>query len=211
MKEKLFMPLFVVLLSYTALLFAQNKHEEQALKTFKPTVNKFTEFFSTNPKLVSKSTFPDSPTGFAYTIFEYTFVDISYNIEKTNSIVSPFIGYFEVTVTGRENSSCGNLKSKYPGFATLYGYDKMDDALRNDHEKCFKSRGVYTYVAKSAPTSIKFIFAYQDDKWVFKDVLLNNQSYDMMLATLSKPTKNRPAITESAGVAYNQKWIDLLK
>lgn len=210
MKKKIFIPLFVVLLLCPfALVFGQNKQEEQALKTFKPIVNKFAEFFRTNPKLISKSSFPYSPTGIVYSITEYSFVDVSYNVEKTNSIVSPFIGYFEITITARQNVSCGNIKTKSPFFA--FGWDNIDDALRNDDEKCFSWPIDNAYIAKSNPLSIKFVFAYQDDKWVFKDVILYNESFDQMLAALSKPTKKRPPITESAGLAYNQKWVDLIK
>ena len=189
MKKKTLIPLFVMLLLFSALVIGQDRQGEQALKTFKPIVNKFFKFFSTNPKLILKSSFPDSPSGFVYGIREYSFVDASYNVEKTNSIVSPLIGYFEIAVTARDNWSCGNVKTQ----TGIYGWDKMEDALNNDNEKCFSSvdpnSNFFTY-------TIKFEFAYQNDKWILKDV---------------NPKLILHPSTEPSGLAYNQKWIDLIQ
>jgi len=197
---------FVVLSLWHTPLFGQNTQAEQALKTFKPIVTKFSEFFKTNPKLIAKDFRTYSPTGLLYSIREYRFVDISYNVEKTNSIVSPFVGYLEVIVTDRDNDSCGNVKTEFG----IYGWDNVDDTLRNDIEQCFSWRSKKLYIEKSEPQAMKFVFAYQDGKWVFKDVILQGKSFEMMLAALSKATTKRPNITESAALAYNRKWVDLL-
>ena len=194
MKKKTLIPLFVMLLLFSALVIGQDRQGEQALKTFKPIVNKFFKFFSTNPKLILKSSFPDSPSGFVYGIREYGFVDVSYNVEKTNSIVSPLIGYLEISVTMRDNDACGNVKTPYG----IYGWDKIEDALINDNEKCFSlvDPNSNPLITKSDLYPIKFEFAYQDDKWILKDV---------------NPKLILHPSTEPSGLAYNQKWIDLIQ
>jgi len=200
-KWKVLILLFAVLLIFVNSGFAQPSQEERALKAFKPIVNRFTQFLKTNPELVGKHVEAASPTGVSYAIRQYIMEDnISYNIEKTNSIVSPFIGYIEATVTRMDNDSCGNICTKNGCF----GRDNITDAINSAEKKCERWSAVNSLV-------IKFIFAYQDNGWIFKDVKLESgHSVTILLQALSKPSDN-PPITEPEGISYNRKWANLVK
>ena len=203
--------LFIIFLLCSALVCAQDKEEKKALNAFKPIINKFTRFYGENPKVIKKESFSSSPTQVVYSINEYHFIDVSYNIEKTNSIISPLIGYFEITLTSRENAKCGNVESG----SVIYGYDKIEAALIKDIEECFSgplnvdSPEDYKLLRRKEkydPYKIKFTFAYQDNKWILKNI----SHYNEILGVRDLDSMRHPLI-EPAALPYNKKWVELFQ
>lgn len=184
----------------------ENIDQKQALQSFQAIVDKFSVFFKGNPKHVTKEAFSESPNGITYSIVEYQVIDISYDIQKTDSLVSPFIGYFDVSKTLRKNSSCGNIKTKYD----IDGWDNIEEALKNaDNELCYRWA---KNIPRSAPRIERYIFAYQSGKWIFKDAVYEdtNKKNGRLLAILGKPSGDYLEIVELSGKQYNQPWLDLI-
>jgi hypothetical protein len=135
---------------------AQKKQD--AMSSFKKRVAIFEKFFKSKPILLEKEAFDSSPTGFIFFYSRFEECGISYDIKKTDSLISPFMGYISVNYKGVVSKNCGDVKSYGDKFFSTI------EAVRNNkyNESC--------YTEEKRPP-VKFVFAYQNSKWVFKDVL----------------------------------------
>lgn len=178
--------------------------QKQALQSFETIAAKFKAFFNNDPKFLSKEALSESPTGVTYEAEEYHLIDIAYDVQKTESIVSPFVGYIDLTCTARRNGSCGNVKIK----DYTYGWYNIADAFKQiENVACYN----WFSASKSSPFTRRFIFAYQNGAWVFKDVIFkdSNKKADQLLAVLGRPSGDFLEI-ELSGRQYNQPWSTLI-
>jgi hypothetical protein len=88
---------FLIFLSVTK-AFAQE--EKEMISLFEKQVDKFEKFFSSQPRLLEKQFYKDSPTGFIFFYHRFDDYKISYDIRKTDSLVSPYMGYITVNFFG---------------------------------------------------------------------------------------------------------------
>ncbi len=138
-------------------VFAQK--EQEAISSFEKRVAIFEKFFKSEPLLIEKQDFRKaSPKGIIFFYVKFTNCKISYDIVKTDSLISPLMGYILLSYISVESTKCGDVKSfddKY--FSTI-------ESLKNNknNKSCYK---------ESVKHTVKFIFAYQNSKWVFKEVL----------------------------------------
>jgi hypothetical protein len=132
------------------------------LSSFKVIVRKFNTFFAAGPrKAIVKTSSGYSPTG-EFVIEEYSAQDIGYDVEKTDSLVSPYSGTIQMNIIGRANSSCGDLK--HAGIA--YGWSSVNGALSAiDRSECYRYSPIE---GKPTVYAVKLVFALQDGRWVFK-------------------------------------------
>ena len=148
-------------------------------------------------------------------IIEYQGKNLSYDIKKTESIVSPFIGFIEIDFTDKSNSSCGNVFYTIGDKKTYTGWDTEKGALDNaDILKCydpqirFDGRVELSFVAK-----IRFEFAYQNNKWIFK--MANVTEYNTPNLPLSSALGQYPdpvqPLTDKESIEFNAKWLELIK
>ncbi len=86
--------IILVTVFISASLIAQ---EKDILKDFDTVINKLDSFFSTNPTFVDIQTYSDAPGGKIYFQYKHIKLDVEYDVQKSNSLISPFIGIVNVT------------------------------------------------------------------------------------------------------------------
>lgn len=168
-----------------------NAQEEQAIKAFQITVSNFETFFETPQKYIYKEIYSESPTKEIVMINVLEKTNISYDISKTQSIITPYTGYITVTYIRSENNKCGNFKTKY----TDPRYTTEELALQNDLPTCYKPINTMRTT---------FYFAYQNNKWVLK-------RYDENLFWKYLISNQNPSLTQQESIDLNSKWSVFLK
>jgi hypothetical protein len=148
-----------------------SQQEINATFSFEKRVDIFEKFFSSRPKFLEKQAFKNSPTGYIFFWVRYDNCKVSYDVRKTDSLVSPYVGYITVTYIDELSKNCGDVR--VPGDvreSEASSFSTIDTARKNrDNESCYK---------KSISRGIKFIFAFQKGNWIFKEAL-NTYSNDL--------------------------------
>lgn len=152
MKKFGYISLLLVFIS-VSLVSAQQNEDKKAISAFEKRVALFEKFFSTRPKFLEKQSYSKSPSGYIYFWCLYDNAHVSYDVRKTDSLISPYMGYITVTYDVF-NTICGDVERHY---STI-------EAARRDKDKdsCY---------SKEMSRGNKFVFAFQQGKWIFKDVL----------------------------------------
>jgi hypothetical protein len=183
------------------------------LSSFQQIVKKFNAFFATGPrKLIQKQKFSKSPNGEVIYVMEYTGRDVAYDVQKTTSLVSPYSATINVKLVGRGNGSCGDVRvSNLDKSDTGYGWTTVKDALSaSDRSDCFK-----WYPNASAPDTydIKFVFAFQDGRWVFKDAVRTafSDTWTLFMSLVGNATYPVTQFSEPEAQAMNVVWRDLVQ
>lgn len=104
-------------------------------------------------------------------------LDISYDIQKTDSLISPYMGYIEVKCLLKASRRCGDVKGPFD----YQEFSNIDSARQNKNN-------ISCYVG-SANIGAKFIFAFQKSKWIFKKVINSKtrHPYSFISAALGMP------------------------
>ena len=190
---------------FFAICGMQAQDQKQALADFKLIVNRFQDFFKTPQKIVYKERYTGSPTGQIAEVLNYSLNEISYDIQKTESIVSPFAGYILINVTKTTNAKYGNITSGKGKKLRRIGFDTERAALDNsDNLTCYEPQIVDNYSWGTVVLDRKYYFTYQDNKWVFKNMdtnLVFNYLYGIT---------STPALTEDESLQFNSKWRTLI-
>ena len=195
---------------------AQSQEQKQAIDSFDLIVNKFSTFFKSPQKLINKQAFSKSPSGVSVHVLEYSGTNLSYDIKKTESIISPFTAFIEIDVSPKSNNSCGNVffivgEKKYK---TITGWDTEKGALDNsDTLKCYEPQLFFGRVMPSIAYRVKFEFAYQNNKWVFKAVTNqqdNNKAESTISGALGLYYEPIQPLTNKESNEFNAKWIALI-
>lgn len=211
--KKLIFPGIVLALIFS-ILFELNqglaKNEEGVIKSFENIVARFNLFFKKKQKLVSKQSFPDSPTRIVAEIIEYECGNITYDIEKTKSLLSPFVGYITLNLISLDNSSCGNVEIS--GHPKPYGWKTVDGAITEiNNEKCYKF-DIIENDGKPFVDVVRLNFAYQNKKWIFKGAIrpVYGRPAIANSTTLGVPVGPGIIPSEPDAIKINKKWLDLI-
>lgn len=198
----LFLTLSFVL-PFASPAFSQEKEESIALSLFKEKVANFDKFFSRQPTLLLKQSVSKSPTGVAFDHRQIRLLDISYDVRKTDSLISPLLGLINVEYKYKTNRSCGDFKYKNADDSTMVlGFTSYEGALKY-RDTCFKIDDLFQPDTKR----VQFSFAFQENRWVYKNVIdLKYNAPDFVLATaLGQPVE--PGLR----VEDNKEWEELVK
>jgi len=182
-------------------------NESTVAKSFETVVAKFRLFFKANRKAIAKEHFPDSPTKVIAWIEEYECKGIEYDIRRTDSLVSPYIGYVTLQVITRTNKSCGRLRVA----GERWGWDNVKQAIERANDKsCY-----HFYPSDNNPMLdvVQFQFAYQDGKWVFQRVVrpVYRTPERLISSMLGKRFEPNLPITESDALKITDQWLYLIK
>ncbi|MCX5852211.1 MAG: hypothetical protein NT072_09170 [Deltaproteobacteria bacterium] len=175
-------------------VFSQDQNEVQS--SFKKKAGQFEKFFLAAPKLLEKETFITSPTGHIFYYQCFKDCKISYDVQKTDSSVSPYMGYIFVVYKETRSNLCGDFMSGYPNRRC---YTTAEEARKNrDHEMCYDLVDF---------RSAKFVFAFEK-KWVFKDVTWGeyDKPHVYFLNALGKAPSDRFSYVED-----NDFWKELIE
>ena len=186
--------------------FPQDQNE--VISSFEKQVDKFENFFSSKPKLLEKQSYEGfgkvlrgSPTGYIVFYQRFDNYKISYDVRKSDSLVSPYIGYISINYLETTSKKCGDFLSgkSEKSFTTI-------DLVRQskDDESCYDR---FRVVGKEITRSAKFIFAFQRNKWVFKDVVHgdDNTPHILFWTAFGKPTSGRFYVED------NDFWRELIE
>jgi hypothetical protein len=191
-----------------------SQDQQKALDSFNQIVNKFSDFFSTPQKLIYKQTFSKSSTGVIVEIMEFKGLNLSYDIIKTESIVSPFNSYIEIDFTNKTNAACGNVFYIIEEYKTFVGWDTENGALENvDDLKCYEPQiDIFGKPRPSFVDKVRFEFAYQNNKWVF--IMVNRTKYNKPNLPISGALGLFPdpviPLTDKESMEFNAKWLALI-
>jgi hypothetical protein len=183
---------------------ALDNEAERALALFKAKAEQFQHFFAQKPMILSKQDFTQSPTGKSYSHVRLTLLDSGFDVQHTNSLVSPFIGYLSLTCVAENTNKCGDIViyskvGREKVQRDVYGYSTREKAIAGVRD-CLKP-------TNTPLGPVRFTFAYQDGRWVFKDVLrVNHNKRDTFFLAalgLAEPPYHR--------VADNQAWETLIE
>ena len=179
---------------------------ERAVTLFKAKVEQVKRFLAQDPILLSKQDFPESPTGETYYYVWIKLRESSFDVQHSNSLISPFMGYLDFTYDEEDTQSCGDLIF-FPQRGVgkriqrdIYGYSTHGKAMAHA-PNCFQRR-------RNPPVQhTRFTFAYQDGRWIFKDAIRpkDNRRDGRLLAALGRAEPPHHRVTD------NQTWEALIQ
>jgi hypothetical protein len=203
--NKYLIPFFLfIFLIFPGYVFAQQ--DQAVIKSLEQIVAKFRSFFKIKQKLVDKQMFSASPTGFVAVIIEYECTGISYDVEKTQSIITPYTGYILLKLLRRENDSCGNVKDG----TRVFGWDTVEGALKQkDNENCFKM----FLDGQKATNPVRLNFHHEKGKWLFKEAIHTERKNPARAISTALGVAVNPnlIVLEPEGMKINNRWLGLVK
>ena len=138
------------------------QEEAEVISLFQKRVDTFEKFFSSKPKFLLKLSYIDIGTvrnapRYVFLYERYDNYKISYDIRKSDSLVSPYVGYITVDYWASKSTKCGDFVS-----SGEHRFTTLDIARqKRDDESCYKKVNV--------GLGFRFIFVFQKQKWVFKE------------------------------------------
>jgi len=160
--------LFVSFESYSLGLTDSSNNDNEIVKSFEQVTEKINNFYNSNPIFLDEQPLSSSPTKKVFHLYKHqSSINISYDIKKTESLVSPCMGYIEVTISDIWINT--ELITDSKGKVTQ-GLFRLEDCLADTIFHKYKAKGV---------VKIKYYYTYQKEEWVFKDIeAFKNNIYD---------------------------------
>lgn len=194
--------LFVLLLSLTLASesFSQVK-EVQVANAFKSIADTLSAFFQMDPKLLNKAeTVTDSPTGIDVWVDMFALASSSYDVQKTESIISPYVGFVELKLLLRVTQDCGT--SELPYINWKYWNNIAEAINYANADSCYGEARTY---------NVKFLYAFQESEWVFKKIVLADDGKEEFVISqaFGKQASRGRTISEPAGLEFNKRWFAL--
>jgi len=127
------------------------KDNTEAINQFEKIVDNYEAFFKASPYLIIKAnTYPDHKISFV--LHKYLGSNLTYDIQKTDSLISPLAGYIKIDMTNQFD-----------------GFEQVRDAINAANQlQTLKS---------NLPFVAKFVFAFQREKWVLKRIVNEKQTF----------------------------------
>jgi hypothetical protein len=178
--------------------------EDEVIASFERMVKKYQQFFSEPRLCYNKQKFSKSPTGFFYNSKKFMALgNASYDIKKTDSLISPYTGYILMTLKEWTAKKCGNIKITSPIPAlSIFGFDTLEAVKQAAaNESCFELDDIVPV------EEVRFNFAFQSGKWVWKSVMNNKTKVvEIYIST---------ALGNGIGLGYpleeNKDWLVLVE
>ena len=206
---------FIVAILVFSALSSQAQDQKQVLDSFSIIVSKFSNFIKSPQKLIYKQNFKDSPSGFVVEVIEYSCSNLVYDIKKTESIITPFVGYIEIDFTDKTNAVCGNVFYTIGKNKMFIGWDTEKGALDNSNSlKCYEPQtGSDGKPVLSSAERVRFDFSYQNDKWVFKSAIRTDYNKPPFAISGALGLYSGPAqlLKDKESSEFNAIWLTLIQ
>jgi hypothetical protein len=206
---------FIVAILVFSALSSQAQDQKQAVDSFSVIVSKFSNFIKSPQKLIYKQKYTDSPSGFVVEVIEYSGSNLLYDIKKTESIITPFVGYIEIDFTDKSNSVCGNVFYTISKNKMFIGWDTEKGALDNSNSlKCYEPQtGSDVKPVLSSADRVRFDFSYQNDKWVFKSAIRTDYNKPPFAISGALGLYSGPAqpLKDKESSEFNANWLTLIQ
>lgn len=144
--------------------------EEKAANSFKAKVNQTDTLFSKEPVFLISNNFSLSSTGKVNFLIKIQKVKVgSFDIQKTNSLASPYTAYINLTIRVLSNQQFGNVKDSHSDGEYIWGFENANQAYE---VKTFTSctNSLSDNADDWCVGDIKILYAYQEGVWVFKGI-----------------------------------------
>jgi len=182
---------------------AQSSNDAEVLSSFQALAGKYEGVFSRTQFVVVRVQHQYVPQG-AYVASAYEAKKVEYNVERTTSLVSPFVGTIDVTFQhSLDDRVCGNVRHAKP-LKSIAGWATADEAVEEiSKPECRTARSTFL-------DPVRFNFALQGGKWVLKSVVRTRYARPetMIQAAIQKESPD-PQYTW-VDVAPNRVWQTLL-
>lgn len=141
-----------IILSLTLFLTTSKvlgQEEQEAISSFEKRVDQFEKWFSAKPKVIFKESatvdpqtrLKSSPTGYIFYYQRFDAYKISYDVRKSDSLISPYMGYITLNYLETNSKRCGDFE-----FGSQYSKEEADRYFttlelarqKRDDESCFK-------------------------------------------------------------------------
>jgi hypothetical protein len=170
---------------------------------FKTKAEQLQRFLVQKSVFLSKEDFRASPTGQLYYHMRLTFLRSHVDIQRSDSLVSPFIGYLKLVYAEEDTKSFGDLMLFHGNGKIeriLHGFTTYEGAMARAHNSFHPKPSAVVEL-------VDLTFAYQDRRWMFKDAIRpkDNQRDGRLHAALGRaePPHHR--------VAGNLAWEALIE
>jgi len=185
----------LLFLIFPTVLFGAD--QVKAISQFEKRVALFEKFFQEEPKVIEKQEFSESSSNYIYFYNQYKLREISYDIQKTTSLVSPYTGYIDVDYMKYHSKKCGDVNT-HNGLC----FSSLEDCRTNKNNS-----SCYAPLKYHSLDTARFIFSYQKGKWVFKKVIWPDSAYPIpdIYAAFGKPVAGRLPLKD------NNHWKKLIE
>lgn len=131
---------------------------------FRNLVAKIDNRFKTIPVVLTYQDFSTSPSGFIFYKLQFERLESSFDVQTTNSLVTPYTGYIVLKLKVKTNAKSGDVIS----IDYNVGFSDSTKAKQNDnYETCTDPK--YD-LNQWCVGEIKILYAYQNGKWIFKSI-----------------------------------------
>jgi len=179
--------------------------EQEVISVFQKKIETFEKFFSSKPKLLLKREAKDTPTGYSFFYDRFDDCKISYEVSKTGSAITPFVGHITVDCLAVSSLKCGDFD--ITGGKAGYVFTTLELARqKRDEESCYAPlREPSSEGLKEMRRAVKFVFQFQKKAWVFKGVLSADNRPTTLSIVFNKSPKGKD------GFEDNDFWKELIK
>jgi hypothetical protein len=183
--------------------------EEQIVaKKFKPLIAKFSLFFKSKPRALIHTV---SEYQNEYMAIMYILNNVTYDIQKTISITTPYIGYINLTMNEYD------CTDSHIGMDSHFEFHNTIDNILPDiyKDECYSD--------KYWPDEYQFVFIYGDDEWRLKSITIppclpdkygnlicdeTHRAERLITIFGIKNTELYKIITDSRGIEFNKNIIN---
>lgn len=184
--------------------------DQTVLEEFKVKAEQFSKFFAKEQQLIYGQHYSDSRTGKLFTVESYSGSGVSFDVQKTSSLVSPYTAYIHVDLASKTNETFGNVRFVSSG--TPCGWDNAESAMKFTKPQHFTIPSYMIVDGKQTTDPVRFNFAYQDKKWVLVSVIREEFHRPELAISNTLRLRAEPGIVidDEHCQEFNKKWLDLL-
>ncbi len=156
-----------LLLNFILLIFIQtifSQDDATVLNSFKVKIKEIDSTLSAKPIVLFSQNRNESSTGKSYYLVKIEKIDIKYDIQKTNSLVTPYTGFVTLTIKVSDNQNLGDVE----GPKKKLGFSDPEKAKEvQTFNSCCSAE---LSEDKWCKGNVKATFDYQEGNWVYKSI-----------------------------------------
>jgi len=138
--------------------------EASIITSFKSKLRQIDSIFSSSPIVSASQNYTDSKSGKIHYLIKIEKISISYDIQKSNSLLAPYLGYVTITIRVSDNQNYGDVK----GYKEMTGFS---DSEKAKEVLTFNPCGEKDFDTDEwCKGNITVTYAYEEGTWVFKSV-----------------------------------------
>jgi hypothetical protein len=184
--------------------------EERILASFKAKAAQFERFLANQPRLLVYQNYLISPTGFLYYHVRLTLLSLGFDVQRSDSLVSPFVGYLYLHYEVEDTTSCSDDVANMPQVSAVLQIPKM--GMRgigySTYQKAMaRADTCWAMAQRDTVQEVRLSFVYQDGRWVFKDAVgtKDHKPQKWLMAAMGR------LVDPSHRHSDNQAWEDLVR